>query len=103
MKDRKPDFDEFLRLSRQGLDEDDMAAPPGFAVRVAARGLGAERGTASNGFVLWERAVSWGAAATLAVCLVTAWYCRADFTAAGRAADSLAAFAELDGNNDGTP
>ena len=100
MNDQKPRFDEFIALARRGLNDGDLAAPPGFATRVAARWASAPRGL--GWFTLWERAVSWGAAATLAVCLLTVWFCHDDFSAISRAADTFAAFAGLDESADDT-
>ena len=94
MNDKKTRFDEFIALARRGANDGDLAAAPGFARRVAARWADAPRGL--GWIALWERAVSWGAVATLAVCLFTVWFCRADFSATTRAADSLAAFAGVD-------
>ena len=101
MNDQKPRFDEFIALARRGATEGDLAAAPGFATRIAARWTDAPR---DRGWLaLWERAVAWGAAGTLAVCLFTAWFCRDDFGATTRAADDLAAFAGLDDNGDEIP
>jgi len=101
MKDKKPGFDQFIELARRGFNDGDLDAPPGFAARLAARWADAPLG---HGLLaLWERTVSWGAAVTLAVCLLTAWFCRADFTATTRAADGFADFAGLDENSEETP
>jgi hypothetical protein len=94
-------FDEFIALARRGASDGDLAAMPGFATRLAARWAHAPR--APGWLALWERAVGWGAAATLAVCLITVWFCRADFSPTTRAADTFAAFAELDEDDDATP
>ena len=80
------------------MNDDDLAAAPGFATRVAARWADTPRGP--GWLALWERAVSWGAAATLAVCLLTVWFCHDDFSATSRAAESFAAFAGIDDNED---
>ena len=100
MNDQKPRFDEFIALARRGVNEGDLAAAPGFATRVAARWADAPRGP--GWLALWERAVSWGAASTLAVCLFTVWFCREDFSTTTRAAEDLAAFAGLDDSGDET-
>lgn len=94
MSEKKKQFDELIALARRGLNDGELAAAPGFATRVAARWAGTPRGP--GWLALWERAVSWGAAGTLAVCLFTVWFCHDDFSATTRAADSLAAFAGLD-------
>ena len=101
MNGKKPRFDEFITLARRGVDDGDLAPAPGFATRVAAHWAGTPRGP--GWLALWERAVSWGAVATLAVCLLTIWFCRADFSATTRAADSLAGFAGVDESGDDTP
>lgn len=98
MNDQKPPFDEFIAQARRGATEGDLAAAPGFANRIAARWADAPRGP--GWLALWERAVSWGAAITFAVCLFTAWFCREDFSATTRAADSFAVFAGLDDSGD---
>jgi hypothetical protein len=101
MRHKKPPFDEFIALARRGLKDDEFATAPGFATRVAARWVDGPR--ERGWFPLWERAVSWGAVAALAVCLLTGWFCRADFSAATRAADGFAAFAGLDESGDENP
>ena len=100
MNEKKPRFDEFIALARRGLSDGDLASAPGFATRVAARWVGSPR--EPGWLVLWERVVSWGAAATLAVCLLTVWFCHDDFSATTRAADSFAAFAGLDESTEDT-
>jgi hypothetical protein len=97
MKDKKPSFDEFITLARHAARDDEVAAAPSFITRVAARWANALLTT--NWLALWERAVWWGAAGALAVCLLAAWFCRADFNASTRAADSFAAFTGLDEDN----
>ena len=101
MNDKKPRFDEFIALARRGVNDGDLDAAPGFATRIAARWTDAPR---DCGWLdLWERAVSWGAAATLAVCLLTFWFCREDFSPTTLAAESFAAFAGLDEHGDDIP
>ena len=97
MRKPKPSFDEILDLARRGTDDGDLSAAPGFATRVAA--LWAHGPLDPGWLALWERAVSWGAAVTVTACLLTALFCRDDFNAASRAADTFAAFGGLD--NDG--
>ena len=94
MNEKKPSFDELVGMARRGLNDHDLSAPPGFAHRVAARWANGTYQTGWLGF--FERAVSWGAASALAMCLVVAWYCHADFNPSSRAADSFASFAGLD-------
>src|SRR6185436_13368195 len=98
MRKPKPTLDEILALARRGASDQDLAAAPEFATRVAARWAHGQRDP--GWLALWERAVSWGAAAALAACLVTFWFCRDDFNPTTRAADTLAAFSGLD---DDTP
>ena len=100
MNKKKSRFDEFIVLARRVADDGDLSAPPGFATRVAARWANAPR--ERGWFALWERAVGWGATVTVAVCLLTAWFCRDDFSATNRAADSFAAFAGLGETSDDT-
>lgn len=101
MNDQKPRFDEFIALARRGATDGDLAAAPAFATRLAARWTDAPREI--GWLTVWERAVSWGAAATLAVCLMTVWFCREDFSPTTRAAESFAAFAGLGDDADNTP
>ena len=97
----KPSFDNFIRLARRGANEAPLEPPPGFAARVAARWKD-EPGQIAL-LALWERAASWAAATTLAICLFAAWVCRADFDPAVRAGDSFAAFVDLNEDSEDTP
>jgi hypothetical protein len=98
MRKQKPSFNEILGLARRGASDADLAAAPGFATRVAARWA---HGQSEPGWLaLWDRAVSWGAVATLAACLITVWVCRDDFSPTTRAADTFAAFGGLDNYGD---
>jgi len=101
MKNKKASFEKFIALARRGLKEGDLAAAPGFATRVAGRWAGGPREL--GWLALWERALSWGVTATMVVCLLTAWFCRADFGAATHAADTLAEFAGLGDDGDDVP
>ena len=101
MKSNKPEFSEIIALARRGTVDETIEVSPGLACRVAARwSKGPHK---LNWFALIERVAPLGASAAVVLCLLTAWYCREDFGAITRAADSFADFAGLVETSADTP
>lgn len=101
MKSNKPELNEIIALARRGMKDETVEVATGLASQVATRwGEGPHK---LNWFALIERVAPLGATAAVALCLLTAWCCREDFSPITRAADGFAAFAGLDENSEDTP